>query len=644
MIALRISLVVAIQLAGWLHPKIAAAQTATVLTSINNISSGQCLEAFQAQKTSGAAVVQSPCHGSGNQQWELVPASSEFLLRNKNSQHCLAVRDSSTAAGAAVEQTTCNSAAGNQRWAATKVDRGWTLKVAHTGMCLDNPGSSPASGASMIQYPCHEGPNQVWYGTLPAASPFNNVGQWSSLISLPIVPSSAALMADGKVALWSGSGPNTFGAGARTFSTIFDPATGAITETVITNTNHEYFCEGTNFLADGSLVMTGGTNATRTSAMNSRGQWLSGPELNIPRGYSSSTLTSSGKVFTLGGSWSGGNEDKKGELLTPGGRWTVLANVLPDDFMTADPTGAYRADNHMWLFGSRDGWVFHAGPSRKMHWINTAGVGSVVYAGLRGDDSDAMNGNFIPYDINKILTVGGAPSYDKPTPTNNAFILDLAPGPAVAPYVKKLGSMKYARTFANSVVLPNGDVAVFGGVKSGGNLFSDFNSVLIPEIWNPTTANFTSLAPMTTPRNYHSFALLLLDGSVLVGGGGQCGKCTTNHPDAQIFKPPYLLNPDGASRDRPTLSSAPTTATHGETITVDIGDSVSSLSLVRMSSVTHSLNTDQRRVPLPIVRRTATSATLRIPANRGLVLSGNYMLFAMKSDGTPSVAKVINIR
>ena len=65
---------------------------------------------------------------------------------------------------------------------------------------------------------------------------------------------------------------------------------------------------------------------------------------------------------------------------------------------------------------------------------------------------------------------------------------------------------------------------------------------MAPEIWNPATGKWTTLAPMAIPRTYHSVALLLPDARVFVGGGGLCGDCTTNHLDGEIFTPPYLLN------------------------------------------------------------------------------------------------------
>ncbi|HYH75486.1 MAG TPA: galactose oxidase early set domain-containing protein, partial [Candidatus Saccharimonadales bacterium] len=105
-----------------------------------------------------------------------------------------------------------------------------------------------------------------------------------------------------------------------------------------------------------------------------------------------------------------------------------------------------------------------------------------------------------------------------------------------------------------------------------------------------------------------------------------------------------LLNADGSLRTRPTIVSAPATAKHGSAINVTTdGPATTSFSLVRMSAVTHSVNNDQRRIPLT-TNSTNGTHTLTIPASTGTVLPGNYLLFAMDASGTPSVAKAINIR
>jgi hypothetical protein len=56
------------------------------------------------------------------------------------------------------------------------------------------------------------------------------------------------------------------------------------------------------------------------------------------------------QIFTLGGSWSGGEGGKNGEKLPAGGTWQRLDNVPVSRIVTADPRGEYRADNHGWFF------------------------------------------------------------------------------------------------------------------------------------------------------------------------------------------------------------------------------------------------------------------------------------------------------
>ena len=202
--------------------------------------------------------------------------------------------------------------------------------------------------------------------------------------------------------------------------------------------------------------------------------------------------------------------------------------------------------------------------------------------------------------------------------------------------------MHYPRIYANSVVLPNGQVLVVGGQTSAFG-FHDTNSVLNPELWNPTTGKFSVMAPEAEPRNYHSVAVLLPNGQVFSGGGGLCGTCTTNHADGQIYSPPYLFNPDGTPATQPVITSAPTAATDGQTISVTTDSPVSSFSMVRYGESTHSADDDQRCIPLPIVSSDGDTYQLAIPSDPGIALPGPYMLFAMNSSGTPSVSTTMMV-
>ncbi|WCI08742.1 hypothetical protein PJ267_01020 [Arthrobacter sp. OVS8] len=194
--------------------------------------------------------------------------------------------------------------------------------------------------------------------------------------------------------------------------------------------------------------------------------------------------TSTGEVFTIGGSWSGGSSSKHGEVWSAEGGWRLLPDVPVDSTMTADPRGAYRADNHTWLFAASGGRVFQAGPSRQMNWISTTGNGSITSAGNRSDSADAMNGDAVMYDVGKILTVGGAPAYDDSPATDRAYTIDINNGVTA----ERTGDMAVSRSFANGVALPDGQVFVVGGQPIPVP-FSDTDARMAPEIWNPATGS-----------------------------------------------------------------------------------------------------------------------------------------------------------
>ena len=62
-----------------------------------------------------------------------------------------------------------------------------------------------------------------------------------------------------------------------------------------------------------------------------------------------------------------------------------------------------------------------------------------------------------------------------------------------------------------------------------------------------------------------------------------------------------------------------------------------------MSSNTHSVNNDQRRLSLAFRSTGTNTYAVDVPTNPGWAVPGNYMLFAMNAAGTPSVAKVLRI-
>ncbi len=466
---------------------------------------------------------------------------------------------------------------------------------------------------------------------------------WSAVRPLPLVPASTANLPNGKILLWSAESRFGFSGGGQTYSVIFDPATSALTERLISETGHDMFCTGTTNLADGRLLINGGLSSEKTSLFDANtGAWSSAGAMNIPRGYQANTILQDGRVLTLGGSWSGATAKRHGEVWSASGGWSRLSGVPIDPFLSVETSRpSFGPDSHFWLIPSGNGKVLYAGPGVNMHWIDTSGNGSVALIGPRGDDEFSINGNTVMYDIGKVLKTGGAHNYtDTDAAANaNSFVIDTN-GRALA---RRIGSMSYPRAYHNSVVLPNGQVVILGG-QTYAKGFTDSDSVLIPELFDPVTETFSRLPAMSVPRNYHSVALLLPDARVMSAGGGLCGDgCAANHPDMQILSPHYLFNADGSAAARPVITAAPALSGYGSNLAISTDSEVTSFSLVRMSSTTHSVNNDQRRIPVNYQPNGAGSYTLKMPSNPGWALPGYYMLFAINAQGVPSVAKIVRL-
>lgn len=603
-----------------------------------NRDSGMCLE---APTTAGEAIVQRACVDSPAQQWGLREQNGGYSVVNVATGLCLDVADGSKANGAVAVVSACKPRP-RQTWMTTPKDYWFTVTAGHSGKCLDVENASIDDGARIVQAKCGKAASQNW--TLsPSAAP----SRWSTKITLPIIPVAAATLRNGKILAWSAYDRFNYSTEdkGKTFTTLYDPATGKASERLVSSTGHDMFCPGTATLPDGRILVNGGSSSAKTSIYDpATNQWTQGAAMNVPRGYQGDTVLSNGDVLTLGGSWSGGVGGKIGEVWSTDGGWRTLPNLDADRMAGPDPRGLFYGDNQMWLFGMADGKVFHAGPGAKMFWLTTKGDGSMKSAGKRADDEYSQNGNVVYFDVGKLLKVGGAPAYTDAKAKEGAYLIDFSKGPSQPVSVVKQKPMAFPRSFGNGVALPTGQVLIVGG-QAYAKAFSDERSIMIPEIWTPATGEFQRLAPMSTPRNYHSVATLMLDGRVWVGGGGLCGEgCWANHLDAEILTPPYLLNADGSEAVRPAIDKSPSTAALGAEIEVKTDQQVASFAIVRMSAVTHTVNNDQRRLGLPILSRSGKTYRLALPADRGTLIAGDWMLFAISAQGVPSVAKIVRMK
>lgn len=467
----------------------------------------------------------------------------------------------------------------------------------------------------------------------------NVVGQWGGLVSLPLVPSSGAVLKNGKVLLWSADGEFSFASNGTVKATLFDPATLANVRQDAT-VGHNMFCTGTTLLADGRLLVNGGSNAPVTSLYDPDARSFTRVQNMVtPRGYNGNTILADGSVLTIGGSWSNDAGRKDGEIWTPSGGWRAAPGIISEGMTSPNDLSSTGRDSHYVVIPGGNGRVLYAAPHPTMRWIDTTGSGEVKIAGRRGDDEYATSGNALMYDAGRILKTGGSPTYSGSAASDRAYDIDIRTG---TPAVTKLPPMIYPRAYHNTVVLPDGKVMLIGGQTYAAS-FQDTNSVLVTEVWDPKTGLFRTTAPIAVGRNYHSIALLLPDGRVLSGGGGLCGACTSNHPDLQLYSPGYLFDRNGDPAPRPALVSAPDALVHGRAFSVSTDRPVAAFSLVRMGATTHTVNTDQRRLSLAFSQTGANSYRVQTPSNSGYLLPGYWMLFALDAAGVPSVAKIVRV-
>ena len=201
--------------------------------------------------------------------------------------------------------------------------------------------------------------------------------------------------------------------------------------------------------------------------------------------------------------------------------------------------------------------------------------------------------------------------------------------------------MGFARHHPSTVLLPDGRVLVVDGHDMNGGLDVQKAQYIDPR--NGFTVT-TDTASSGVIRGYHSVAVLLPDGRVLVAGGrDQVTASSLEKPSYQIYTPSH---PAGAP---PRLVDAPTSLAYGGLFQLSAtGALPKELVLVGLGSMTHSIDMGQRHIQLPIGKTYTTAAGAHLviagtPANSYVAPPGYYWMFAVSEAGVPSAAKLVKI-
>jgi hypothetical protein len=447
------------------------------------------------------------------------------------------------------------------------------------------------------------------------------VGQWSVKRDFATVAIHMHLLPNGKVMFWAAD-PDSLITQAR----IWDPETNSFA--TVTNTSTNVFCSGHSFLPDGRLLVTGGhhllpsVGEPHTNIFDFRtNTWTRGPNMNAGRWYPSNCTLANGEVLVISGSDENVQFNNLPQVWETNGGWRSL-------------TGAVRQMSYYpWMVLAPDGRVFCAGPDQTTAFLDTKGTGTWT-PGPESNFGYRDYGSYVMYDVGKILVVGGG------NPTNSAEVIDLNQS---SPSWRNVSSMYYARRQLNTLVLPDGKVLAIGGTSGGG--FNSFTGTeRSAEMWDSAKDEWTMMAGMQVERLYHSTALLMPDGRVLVAGSGMpapTGGGSDNY-NMELYSPPYLFK-----GERPSITSVQDAIAYGERFQVKVSDkkalkTISEAVLIRLPSVTHAINMDQRRVRLSFAKK-GKNLEVIAPASGNICPPGYYMFFLVNKAGVPSVAKIIKV-
>ncbi|HLF40349.1 MAG TPA: galactose oxidase early set domain-containing protein [Acidimicrobiia bacterium] len=282
--------------------------------------------------------------------------------------------------------------------------------------------------------------------------------------------------------------------------------------------------------------------------------------------------------------------------------------------------------------------------------VNPLGVHDTAYSAMLPMDP--------PYDKMSILTFGGTAG---PSPGSWAAV----PFSSITTVDKSgkldfqmTGKLNHARWFPTGTPLPDGSVIATQGASLSEPVMPGTElAVRMIERWDPKTKQWSEMRLGGRDRTYHNTALMLPDARVLIGGHSAVGHFYGNRQDAgkpfpnndadpsfEVFSPPYLF-----WGERPLITRVQSGIAWGETFELSTPkpDAVAEVLLMRVGSVQHSNDSDQRSLRLPFERQ-GDHLSVTAPPNGVAAAPGYYYLFVNRADDQgrgmiPSVARIVRI-
>ncbi len=517
------------------------------------------------------------------------------------------------------------------------------------------------------------------------------VGTWEVLpYDSQIEAVHMAMLPTGKVLYYSGWREQDE---IRTATRVWDPRVGNIKNP---GTPEDIFCAGHSFLPDGRLLSTGGTLELRSPVPG----WLSrllrpvlqpivsilsrlgvkSPVLmtghtvlyvfdpyaeawefagDMPEGrwYPTNTTLPNGEILILSGRNEAGGVGSKNkeainmrvEVFHPSQGVRQVATI-PEMPMEHKKNGnghhgfpSLYPRIHVLPLSEDDkaaypeGKAFCSGygPETKMLNLQTWKWKDVdnLNGGMRHDGCSVLLPLHPPDYRTRILTCGGS---DQETEEyargkNTAELIDFSER---TPKWKAIDPMREKRMNATSVILPDGNILVAGGNQTG--LFRD--PAYTVELFLPDEEKWTQVAPISVARGYHATAVLLPDGRVLLSGTTPWGQSELR---MEVYSPYYLFK-----GERPAITNVAQSISYDQSFEVNYKcktGSVESAVVIRLGSMTHAFDMDQRYIELEINQKRTDRMTVKAPRDAHVAPPGFYMLFLLSDEGVPSEAEFVQL-
>jgi len=276
--------------------------------------------------------------------------------------------------------------------------------------------------------------------------------------------------------------------------------------------------------------------------------------------------------------------------------------------------------------------------------------------------------------VEAVYSVGGA-QHDSASSTISAQVLEMVNPSETASWDDSPPDLNANVIDANTVILLDGSFGRFGGY--GAELDEstpDQNDYTYParrkperykppEVFANPGTTWGHMARENHERRYHSWAVLMPDGSVVVGGGDDLLTTGVDAVDPswysiEVFRPPYFF-----PSPRPRITAAPTSIAYPQPndLTFPLSailrttslDGEFRVALVGPGSATHGVNFSQRYVVLDVDKLASTVAwdpnevsTLQVKTSfldSWVAPPGWYLLTVVNSSGIPAAAKWVTV-